>query len=34
MGLVAFLAGFVMGTCALTGYACARVGADAERVLS
>ncbi len=31
MGLAAYLVGFVMGAAALTGYACIRVGAEAER---
>ena len=34
MGLILFAAGFDMGACALTGYACVKVGADAERALS
>lgn len=33
MNLIAFLVGFVMGAFALTGYACVKVGADAEHVL-
>lgn len=31
MGLAAFLIGFAMGAVTLTGYACIRVGAEAER---
>ena len=34
MGLAAFLVGFAMGIIALTGYACIRVGAEAERAAS
>lgn len=31
MNIVFFLAGVLMGACAVTGYACCVVGADSER---
>lgn len=34
MGIVMFFVGFAMGACALTGYACVKIGAEAERACS